>query len=243
MRADFSNKSGNSIFGKKKGGIKFLKEKIIAFSVVLVVLGLVVYFVWPESKKKAEVKPPVEQTKQDSPDAKVGGSAKDNDPTNPKNGLKEQNGNATNQNLGQSTDGGGNNDKHAKPPGKNNSATKEITASPATTQTTAKADYNSFKLNMIAANGSTQFYCPGMDNGENLEYQFEVKCSGNCEGNDFSYSSERLSENSVNLDLRTQLKKINNERKFKAEVKIYGSDGKLKKTLSKENISLQCNPK
>ena len=238
MRADFSNQGGNS-FGKK-GGVKHLKEKIIAISAVLVIVGLVVFLVWPEPKKEAVVQPPV--VLPDTTYKKGGDPVPVNDPTNPKNGVSDKNVNTTNQNPGQGDGSGGNIGKDTKPQGKNNNAATVITASPAITQTAAKADYSSFKLSMIAANGSTQFYWPGTSNGENLEYQFDIKCSGDCAGNDYSYS-EKISGTSVNLDLRTQLKKINNERKFKAEVKIYGSDGKVKKMLVLDNISLQCNPK
>jgi len=240
MRADFSNQGGNS-FGKK-GGVKHLKEKIIAISAILVIVGLVVFLVWPEPKKVVVVPPPVELPEPDTTNKKGGGPIPVNQPVDPKNGVSDRGGNPPNQNPGQGDGSGGSNGKNTKPPGKNNNATTEITASPAITQTTSKADYNSFKLSMIAANGSTQFYWPGTSNGENLEYQFEIKCSGDCAGNDYSYS-EKISGNSVNLDLRTQLRKINNERKFKAEVKIYGADGKFKKVLVLDNLSLQCNPK
>jgi hypothetical protein len=238
MRADFSNQGGNS-FGKKSG-VKHLKEKIIAISAVLLIVGLVVFLVWPEPKKPVVNVPAV--VVPDTTSKKGGDPIPVNQPVDPKKGVSDRGGNPPNQNPGQGDGSGGNIGKNTKHTGKNNNAATVITASPATSQTTAKADYNSFKLSMIAANGSTQFYWPGTSNGENLEYQFEIKCSGDCAGNDYSYS-EKISGNSVNLDLRTQLRKINNERKFKAEVKIYGADGKFKKVLVLDNLSLQCNPK
>ena len=233
MRADFSNKGGNSGFGKKKGGIKYLKEKIIAITVVLVVLGLIGYLVWPKTKKEQIVAKEVEQPKVDSTNFKGG-------PTGPKNGPNDQNGNSTNKIGDKVQDNTRKSDKDIIN-AKNN--VNAATSQGATTAPSAKADYNSFSLNMVAANGSTQFYCSGTANEETLQDQFEIKCSSDCTGNDYSYTSDITTQNSVNLDLRTQLKKINNERKFKAVVKIFDSNGKLKKTLNKENISLQCNPK
>jgi hypothetical protein len=240
MRADFSNQGGNSFFGKK-GGVKHLKEKIIAISAVLVIVGLVVFLVWPEPEKVVVVPPPVELPEPDTTNKKGGGPIPVNQPVDPKNGVSDRGGNPPNQNPGQGDGSGGSNGKNTKPPGKNNNAATEITASPATSQSTAKADYNSFNLRKLAANGVTQFSWPGTSNGENLEYQFEIKCSGDCSGNDYTYS-EKLSETAVSLDLKSQLRRINNDRTFRAEVKIYGSDGKLKKTIFKDNISLQCNP-
>ena len=237
MRADFSNQGGNS-FGKK-GGVKHLKEKIIAMSAVLVIVGLVVFLVWPEPKKEAVVQPPV--VLPDTTYKKGGDPVPANDPTNPKNGVSDKKGNTTNQNSGQGDGSGGNIGKDTKPQGKNNNAATVITASPAITQTAAKADYNSFKLDQRAANGVTNFSWSGTPNGEELKYKFEITCVENCAGNDYSYSQD-LTGNSVTLDLKAQLKRINNERKFKAEVKIYDAQGKCQKTLSKSRISLQCNP-
>jgi hypothetical protein len=240
MRADFSNQGGNSVFGKK-GGVKHLKEKIIAISAVLVIVGLVVFLVWPEPEKVVVVPPPVELPQDETTNKKGGDPITVNQPVDPKNGVSDRGGNPPNQNPGQGDGSGGNNGKNAKPPGNNNNAATVITASPATSQTTAKADYDSFKLDQRAANGVTNFSWSGSPNGEELKYKFEITCAENCAGNDYSYSQE-LTGNSVNLDLKSQLKRINNERKFKAEVKIYDAQGKCQKTLSKSRISLQCNP-
>jgi len=51
MRADFSNQGGNSFFGKK-GGVKHLKEKIIAILLILLVTGLVFMVGCPKTKEK-----------------------------------------------------------------------------------------------------------------------------------------------------------------------------------------------
>jgi hypothetical protein len=238
MRADFSNKGGNSGFGKKKGGIKYLKEKIIAITVVLVVLGLIGYLVWPKTKKEQIVAKEVEQPKADSTNVNGGGSGKDSGATDPKNGPKVQNDNTTDKNSGQAQDNTGKTDKNNNN-AKNNA--NAATSQGATTAPSAKADYNSFSLNMVAANGVTNFSWSGNQNGEDLTYKFDVSCTENCEGKDYSYSQE-VNGNSVTLDLKSQLQKINHERKFKAELKIYDSSGALKKTITKSRISLQCNP-
>jgi len=239
MRADFSNQGGNS-FGKK-GGVKHLKEKIIAISAVLVIVGLVVFLVWPEPEKVVVVPPPVELPEPDTSNKKGGDPKPVNQPVDPKNGVSDRGGNTTNQNSGQMGDGSGNNGKNAKTQGNYNNSGTAIAATPSTSQTTAKADYNSFKLDQRAANGVTNFSWSGSPNGEELKYKFEITCVENCAGNDYSYSQE-LTGNSVTLDLKSQLRKINNERKFKAEVKIFDAQGKCQKTLSKSRISLQCNP-